>query len=47
MHGYIKDQDIDVVSHTSRVETVEDKKQEENIEDVEAIINTIQIAGSQ
>ena len=47
MHGYIQDQDIDVVSQTSRVETVEDKKQEENIEDVEAIINTIQIAGSQ
>ena len=47
MYGYIQDQDIDVISQTSRIEPVEDKNQEENIEDDEAIINTIQIAGSQ
>ena len=47
MYGYIQDEDIDVISQTSRIEPVEDKNQEENIEDNEAIINTIQIAGSQ
>ena len=47
MYGYIQDQDIDVISQTSRIEPVEDKNQEDNIEDDEAIINTLQIAGSQ
>ena len=47
MYGYIQDQDIDELSQTSRVEPVENKIQEKIIEDDEAIINTIQIAGSQ